>query len=142
MSLSNIQAQLGNILAAMPLKLQKVSTDFLDETDPPFEGAVASSESGQFYIADFNSNGDLFWKAIRDTISIGESSGSEAVISYDLPIGFTSSTLSFGKNLVGDLVSVFCQLESPVGVDFNFYVVIVFVLRWIENEMMVGLLVR
>ena len=122
MSLSNIQAQLGNILAAMPLKLQKVSTDFLDETDPPFEGAVASSESGQFYIADFNSNGDLFWKAIRDTISIGESSGSEAVISYDLPIGFTSSTLSFGKNLVGDLVSVFCQLESPVGVDFNFYV--------------------
>ena len=46
MSLSNIQAQLGNILAAMPLKLQKVSTDFLDETAPPLEGAVASSESG------------------------------------------------------------------------------------------------
>ena len=50
MSLQNVQAQLGNILAAMPLKLQKVQSSFLDSVNPPFEGAIASDSDGQFYI--------------------------------------------------------------------------------------------
>ena len=121
MSLSNVQAQLGNILAAMPLKLQKVDAAFLDDSTPPFEGAVVSDEQGQFYIGDFNSNGDLFWKPVRDTISMSESSTSEAFVTYNLPVGFESSTISFGKTLTGDLVSVFVQIETPVAADILFY---------------------
>ena len=121
MSLSNVQAQLGNILAAMPLKLQKVDAAFLDDSTPPFEGAVVSDEQGQFYIGDFNSNGDLFWKPIRDTISMSESSTSEAFVTYNLPVGFESSTISFGKTLTGDLVSVFVQIETPVAANILFY---------------------
>ena len=122
MSLSNVQAQLGNILAAMPLKLQKVEKEFLDSTEPPFEGAVSSSESGQFYIGDVNENGDLFWKPVRDTISVSETSTSETLVTYNLPVGFESSTIAFGKTLTGELVSVFVQLEHPVGTaDVTFF---------------------
>mgnify|MGYP000240926158 CR=1 FL=1 len=122
MSLQNVQAQLGNILAAMPLKLQKVDKAFLQQQTPPFEGAVASDEDGQFFVSDFDQSQQLYWKPIRDTFAIQESAGTEAVTTYRLPVGFTSSTISYGKMLTGDLVSVFVQLESPVGVDFNFYV--------------------
>ena len=122
MSLQNVQAQLGNILAAMPLKLQKVDKAFLQQQSPPFEGAVASDENGQFFVSDFDQSQQLYWKPVRDTFSIQESAATEAVTTYRLPIGFTSSTISYGKLLTGDLVSVFVQLESPIGVDFNFYV--------------------
>lgn len=122
MSLQNVQAQLGNILAAMPLKLQKVDKSFLQQQTPPFEGAVASDETGQFFVSDFNESQELYWKPVRDNFSAQENAATEAVTTYRLPVGFTSSTISYGKVLTGDLVSVFVQLESPVGVDFNFYV--------------------
>ena len=102
MSLQNVQAQLGNILAAMPLKLQKVDKAFLQQQTPPFEGAVASDEDGQFFVSDFDQSQQLYWKPIRDTFSIQESAGTEAVTTYRLPVGFTSSTISYGKMLTGD----------------------------------------
>ena len=122
MSLQNVQAQLGNLLSAMPLKLQKVDKSFLQQQTPPFEGAVASDETGQFFVSDFNESQQLYWKPVRDNFSAQENAATEAVTTYRLPVGFTSSTISYGKVLTGDLVSVFVQLESPIGVDFNFYV--------------------
>ena len=66
MSLQNVQAQLGNLLAAMPLKLQKVQSSFLDMSTPPFEGAIASDSDGQFYVSQVNSSGQLVWQQIID----------------------------------------------------------------------------
>lgn len=112
-TLAEIQAQLGNILAAMPLKLQKVDADFLNETEPPFEGAVASNSSGQFYVADYNDSGELFWKAVRDTLNTQKQNASEVFLNFEIPVGFTSSTISFGRILEGSDYSVFTQLEIP-----------------------------
>jgi len=112
-TLAEVQAQLGNILAAMPLKLQKVDANFLDETEPPFEGAVASNSSGQFYVADYNGSGELFWKAVRDTLNTQEQNASEVFLNFEIPVGFISSTISFGRVLEGSDYSVFAQLEIP-----------------------------
>ena len=116
MSLQNVQAQLGNILAAMPLKLQKVQSSFLDSTDPPFEGAIASDSDGQFYVSQLNDLGQLVWQQIIDKSArdmATEVSDSEFIGSFDLPVGFSSSTISYGKTLEGQSFSVFVQYESP-----------------------------
>ena len=125
MSLQNVEAQLGNLLSAMPLKLQKVSPTFLDTATPPFEGAMASDAQGQFYVSDFNDQGDLSWKQIIDNTArqaaAGESN-SEVVLQYDLPVGFESSTITFGKTLTGSQFSAFVQYEPPGGDDMTMYV--------------------
>lgn len=120
MSLQNVQAQLGNLLAAMPLKLQKVQSSFLDMSTPPFEGAIASDSDGQFYVSQLNSGGQLAWQQIidkgaRDTVD--GVSNSEFIGCFDLPVGFSSSTISFGKTLSGSSFSVFVQYEPPAGGD-------------------------
>jgi hypothetical protein len=125
MSLQNVEAQLGNLLSAMPLKLQKVSPTFLDTATPPFEGAMASDAQGQFYVSDFNDQGELSWKQIIDNTArqaaAGESN-SEVVLQYDLPVGFESSTITFGKTLTGSQFSAFVQYEPPGGDDMTMYV--------------------
>ena len=116
MSLANVQAQLGNLLSAMPLKLQKVSSSFLNSVDPPFEGALASDSNGQFYIADKSDLDELVWKPLKDNearTAASESSDSEAVFQYDLPSGFESSTIAYGRTLTGENFSAFIQHEPP-----------------------------
>jgi hypothetical protein len=93
--------------------LQKVDASFLDDSLPPFEGAMASNSGGQFYVADYNNYGELYWKAIRDTLNTQKQSPSEVFLKFDLPVGFVSSTISFGRTLEGSTHSVFTQLESP-----------------------------
>ena len=120
MSLQNVQAQLGNILAAMPLKLQTVQSSFLDSTTPPFEGAIASDSDGQFYVSQLNSGGQLVWQQIIDKTARDTAEGvsdSEYVGSFVLPVGFQSSTISFGKTLSGSNFSVFVQYEPPADGD-------------------------
>ena len=115
MSLQNVQAQLGNLLAAMPLKLQKVSSSFLDSVDPPFEGAIASDSDGQFYVSQIN-NGELVWQQIIDKNAREAAQGvsdSEFVGNFPLPVGLDSSTISYGKTLEGTKFSVFVQYEPP-----------------------------
>ena len=116
MSLQNVQAQLGNLLAAMPLKLQKVQSSFLDMSTPPFEGAIASDSDGQFYVSQLNSGGQLAWQQIIDKGARDSAQGvsdSEYVGSFVLPVGFQSSTISFAKTLTGTNFSVFVQYEPP-----------------------------
>jgi hypothetical protein len=121
MSLSNVQAQLGNLLAAMPLKVQKVSPSFLDSSTPPFEGAIASDESGQFYMSLKNAEGNLVWQPILDKLSSTQASASEVLKTHVLPVGFESSTIAFGKELQGDSFSVFVQIETPDIDDITMY---------------------
>lgn len=120
MSLQNVQAQLGNILAAMPLKLQTVQSSFLDSSTPPFEGAIASDSDGQFYVSQLNSGGQLVWQQIIDKGARDSAQGvsdSEYVGSFVLPVGFQSSTISFAKTLTGTSFSVFVQYEPPTDGD-------------------------
>lgn len=120
MSLQNVQAQLGNLLAAMPLKLQKVSSSFLSSSVPPFEGAIASDSEGQFYVSQLDQNGDLIWQQIIDKNARDAAQGvsdSEFVGSFELPLDFEDSTISYGKTLVGSDFSVFVQYEPPAGSD-------------------------
>ncbi len=125
MSLQSVEAQLGNLLSAMPLKLQKVAPAFLDNVAPPFEGALASDSDGQFYLADKNSSDQLVWKPIKDNIAreaATEESDSEVVLQYSVPLGFESSTITFGKTLGGSSFSAFVQYEPPDGTDMVMYV--------------------
>lgn len=115
MSLQNVQAQLGNLLAAMPLKVQKVDSSFLSNSTPPFEGAITSDEQGQFYVSQIGAEGNLVWQQILDKTSIAEVSTSEFVGVFDLPVGFHSCSVAYGKTLDGDLFSVFIQYEPPAG---------------------------
>jgi hypothetical protein len=121
MSLSNVQAQLGNLLAAMPLKVQKVAPTFLDSSTPPFEGAIASDSDGQFYMSLQDADGNLIWQPILDKLSSMQASASEVLKTYDLPIGFESSSIAFGKELQGDSFSVFVQIETPDSDDITMY---------------------
>ena len=121
MSLSNVQAQLGNLLAAMPLKVQKVAPTFLDSSTPPFEGAIASDSNGQFYMSLQDADGNLIWQPILDKLSSMQASASEVLKTYDLPIGFESSSIAFGKELQGDSFSVFVQIETPDSDDITMY---------------------
>ena len=116
MSLQNVQAQLGNVLAAMPLKLQKVQSSFLNSSDPPFEGAIASDSDGQFYVSQLNPQGQLIWQQIIDKDARDTAQGvsnSEFIGTFDLPVGIESSTISYGKTLEGTNFSVFIQYEPP-----------------------------
>ena len=115
MSLQNVQAQLGNLLAAMPLKVQKVDSSFLSNSNPPFEGAIVSDAQGQFYVSQINSEGSLAWQQILDKTSTAEVSTAEFVGGFDLPVGFHSASVAYGKTLDGDLFSVFVQYEPPAG---------------------------
>jgi len=124
MSLQSVEAQLGNLLSAMPLKLQKVAPAFLDNVAPPFEGALASDSDGQFYIADKDDLDQLVWKPIKDHTAreaVAGGSDSEVVLRYDIPLGFESSTITFGKTLAGSDFSVFVQHEPPDGQDMVMY---------------------
>lgn len=113
MSLQNVQAQLGNLLAAMPLKVQKVDSSFLDNSTPPFAGALASDSQGQFYVSQLNDLGNLAWQQILDKTSVAEAT-SEFISSFELPVGYSEARISFGENLQGDSFSVFVQFEpSP-----------------------------
>ncbi len=132
MSLQNVQAQLGNLLAAMPLKLQKVSSSFLDSVDPPFEGAIASDSDGQFYVSQVNS-GELVWQQIVDKSARDAAQGvsdSEFIGSFSLPVGLDSSTISYGKTLQGSKFSVFVQYEPPENSD----VMYIFSVKNITNQ--------
>jgi hypothetical protein len=86
---------------------------------------MASDSDGQFYVSDFNSQGELSWKQIIDNTArqaaAGESN-SEVVLQYDLPVGFESSTIAFGKTLTGSQFSAFVQHEPPDGVDMTMHV--------------------
>ena len=116
MSLQNVQAQLGNLLAAMPLKLQKVQSSFLNMSTPPFEGAIASDSDGQFYVSQLDPGGQLVWQQIIDKAARDTAQGvsnSEYIGSFTLPVGFQSSTISFGKTLEGTKFSVFVEYEPP-----------------------------
>ena len=115
MSLANVQAQLGNLLAAMPLKVQKVESSFLNNATPPFEGAIASDAQGQFYVSQINDQGNLAWQQIMDKTSVAQAAVSEFIASFELPLGYEDSTVSYGKTLTGDSFSVFLQYEPPVG---------------------------
>ncbi|MBL69607.1 MAG: hypothetical protein CMO74_14395 [Verrucomicrobiales bacterium] len=117
MSLQNVQAQLGNLLAAMPLKVQKVDSSFLDNATPPFEGALASDAQGQFYISDHDGSGELVWKALA-----GQKR--EVSIKYDVPLNFESATIPFGTTF-DTPPSVFVQYEPPDGDDVLFYSTVV-----------------
>lgn len=110
MSLSNVQAQLGNLLAAMPLKVQKVDSSFLDSAVPPFAGALVSDSQGQFYVSQVNSEGNLVWQQILDKTSVAEAT-SEFISSFELPVGYSAARISFGEDLQGDSFSVFVQFE-------------------------------
>ena len=115
MSLANVQAQLGNLLAAMPLKVQKVESSFLNNSNPPFEGAIASDSQGQFYVSQINSQGNLAWQQIMDKTSVAQAAVSEFIANFELPVGYEDSTISYGKTLTGDSFSVFIQYEPPLG---------------------------
>ena len=107
MSLQNVQAQLGNLLAAMPLKVQKVDSSFLSNSVPPFEGAITSDSQGQFYVSQLDNGGNLVWQQILDKTSIAEVSTSEFVGVFDLPVGFHSASITYGKVLEGDELARF-----------------------------------
>lgn len=116
MSLQNVQAQLGNVLAAMPLKLQKVQSSFLNSSAPPFEGAIASDSDGQFYVSQLNSQDELIWQQIIDKDARDTAQGvsnSEFIGTFEIPKGIESSTISYGKTLEGTNFSVFVQYEPP-----------------------------
>lgn len=121
--IDDIQAQLGNLLSGLPSKLQKVDPSFLDESSPPFEGAIASDSSGQFYISDDNGSGGLVWKVVKDVTARQENlvdDAEEVTLKFEVPQGFSSGTISFGSTFTGD-VSVFVQYEAPPGDDIIFY---------------------
>ena len=125
--IDDIQAQLGNLLAGLPSKLQKVDPAFLDQSVPPFEGAIAADDTGQFYISDDNGSGALVWKVIKDVAArqenLDEDTG-EVILKFEVPQGFESGTISFGMTFTGE-VSVFVQYEPPDGDDVVFYAVAV-----------------
>tara|TARA_B110000495_G_scaffold196667_1_gene205813 strand:- start:4160 stop:4672 length:513 start_codon:yes stop_codon:yes gene_type:complete len=116
MSLANVQAQLGNILAALPLKVQKVDPSFLSNSTPPFEGAMTSDAQGQFYLSQINSEGNLAWQQIMDKTSVAEAT-SEFISSFELPVGYSGSSISYGETLQGDSFSVFVQFEPAANED-------------------------
>ena len=125
MSLQNVQAQLGNLLAAMPLKVQKVPSSFLDSTTPPFEGALASDSDGQFYVSQKDSNGGLIWQQIIDKVvrdAVAGRSNSEFLACMELPLGFEDSTVFFNTTLEGDKFSAFVQYEPPASDASKMYI--------------------
>ena len=102
MSLQNVQAQLGNLLAAMPLKVQKVDPSFLTNATPPFEGALTSDAQGQFYVSQINDQGNLAWQQILDKTSVADVAISEFISSFEFPVGYSGARVDFGEDLVGD----------------------------------------